>query len=112
MTCGHCVTAVTEEVSAVPGVTAVAVDLASGGLTVTSDSPVDEAAVRAAVEEGGYEVAGRRHEHPPPPGRRRRVAHRRDDLRLLRQPHREEAQQAGRRHGDGQLRHREGEGHL
>jgi copper chaperone len=59
MTCGHCVTSVTEEVSQVPGVTAVEVDLASGGLTVTSDAPVDEAAVRAAVEEAGYEVAGR-----------------------------------------------------
>ena len=59
MTCGHCVTAVTEEVGAVPGVTAVDVDLASGGLTVTSDSPVEESAGRAAVEEAGYEVAGR-----------------------------------------------------
>jgi copper chaperone CopZ len=59
MTCGHCVTSVTEEVSQVPGVTAVDVDLASGGLTVTSDAPVDESAVRAAVEEAGYEVAGR-----------------------------------------------------
>ena len=59
MTCGHCVTSVTEEVSQVPGVTAVDVDLASGGLTVTSDSPVGEDAVRAAVEEAGYEVAGR-----------------------------------------------------
>jgi copper chaperone len=59
MTCGHCVTAVTEEVSAVPGVTDVDVDLASGGLTVTSEAPVDEDAVRAAVEEAGYEVAGR-----------------------------------------------------
>ena len=59
MTCGHCVSAVTEEVSQVPGVTAVDVDLASGGLTVTSEAPVDEAAVRAAVEEAGYEVAGR-----------------------------------------------------
>ena len=59
MTCGHCVNAVTEEVSAVPGVTAVDVDLASGGLAVTSDAPVDETAVRAAVEEAGYEVAGR-----------------------------------------------------
>jgi copper chaperone len=58
MTCGHCVNAVTEEVSAVPGVTGVEVDLASGGLTVTSDAPVDEAVVRAAVEEAGYEVAG------------------------------------------------------
>jgi copper chaperone len=59
MTCGHCVNSVTEEVSQVPGVTAVDVDLASGGLTVTSEAPVDEAAVRAAVDEAGYEVAGR-----------------------------------------------------
>jgi copper chaperone len=59
MTCGHCVTSVTEEVSQVPGVTAVDVDLASGGLTVISEAPVDEAAIAAAVEEAGYEVAGR-----------------------------------------------------
>lgn len=59
MTCGHCVNAVTEEVSRVAGVTGVEVDLASGGLTVTSESPVDAGAVRAAVEEAGYEVAGR-----------------------------------------------------
>jgi copper chaperone len=58
MTCGHCVSAVTEEVGQVPGVTGVEVDLGSGGLTVTSDAPVDEAAVRAAVEEAGYSVAG------------------------------------------------------
>ena len=59
MTCGHCVGAVTGEVSQVPGVTAVDVDLDSGGLTVTSETPVDESAVRSAVEEAGYEVAGR-----------------------------------------------------
>jgi copper chaperone len=58
MTCGHCVSAVTDEVSQVPGVTAVDVDLASGGLTVTSDTSVDDTAVRAAVSEAGYEVAG------------------------------------------------------
>ncbi|SHN84003.1 Copper chaperone CopZ [Geodermatophilus obscurus] len=57
MTCGHCVDAVAEEVSAVPGVTAVDVDLASGGLTVTSTEPVEDGAVRAAVEEAGYSVA-------------------------------------------------------
>ena len=57
MTCGHCVDAVTAEVSAVPGVTAVDVDLAGGGLTVTGTEPVDDGAVRAAVEEAGYEVA-------------------------------------------------------
>jgi copper chaperone len=59
MTCGHCVSAVTEEVSQLPGVTGVDVDLASGGLTVTSEGPVEESAVQAAVEEAGYEVAGR-----------------------------------------------------
>ncbi|MGY1837611.1 heavy-metal-associated domain-containing protein [Blastococcus sp. SYSU DS0510] len=59
MTCGHCVSSVTEEVTQVPGVTDVNVDLASGGLTVTSDSTVDDDAVRAAVEEAGYQIAGR-----------------------------------------------------
>jgi copper chaperone len=58
MTCGHCVSAVTEEVTAVPGVTAVDVDLASGRLTVTSDARVDDDAVRAAVDEAGYELTG------------------------------------------------------
>jgi copper chaperone len=58
MTCEHCVRAVTEEVGALPGVTAVDVDLASGGLTVTSAAPVTADAVRSAVEEAGYAVAG------------------------------------------------------
>ena len=58
MTCGHCVSAVTEEVTQVPGVTTVDVDLTSGRLTVTSDAPVDDEAVRAAVDEAGYELAG------------------------------------------------------
>ena len=58
MTCGHCVSAVTEEVTAVPGVTAVDVDLARARGTVTSAAPVDASAVRAAVDEAGYELAG------------------------------------------------------
>ena len=41
------------------GVTAVDVDLDSGALTVTGEAAVDEDAVRAAVEEAGYSVAGR-----------------------------------------------------
>jgi copper chaperone CopZ len=57
MTCGHCVASVTEEVSAVPGVEEVQVDLPTGLLTVTSASPLDDGAVRAAVEEAGYRVA-------------------------------------------------------
>ena len=56
MTCGHCVSSVQTEVSSIDGVTAVDVDLASGRLTVTSDTPVDPDAVRSAVEEASYEV--------------------------------------------------------
>ena len=58
MTCAHCVSAVTEEVGAVPGVTEVRVDLATGALTVTSETPVDDDAVAAAVDEAGYALAG------------------------------------------------------
>ena len=58
MTCGHCVTAVTEEVSEIAGVEHVDVVLDTGQVTVTSAEPVDAAAVRAAVEEAGYQVAG------------------------------------------------------
>ena len=57
MTCGHCVNSVTEEVGQVPGVRDVNVELATGGLTVISDSGVEDAAVRAAVEEAGYRIA-------------------------------------------------------
>jgi copper chaperone CopZ len=57
MTCGHCVASDTEEVSAVPGAKEVDVDLATGLLTVGSDQPLDDQAVRAAVEEAGYQVA-------------------------------------------------------
>jgi copper chaperone len=55
MTCEHCVMSVREEVSDVPGVTAVDVDLASGRLTVEGECYSDEA-VKAAVAEAGYEV--------------------------------------------------------
>jgi copper chaperone len=58
MTCGHCVTSVTEEISEIDGVTDVAVDLPTGAVTVTSNKPVDSADVRAAVEEAGYQLAG------------------------------------------------------
>lgn len=56
MTCGHCVSSVQSEVSTIEGVTAVDVDLATGQVTVTSDTPIDDNAVAAAVEEAGYEV--------------------------------------------------------
>ena len=56
MTCGHCVSSVTEEVTSIPGVTDVKVDLTSGSVTVISVAPVEEAAVKAAVDEAGYEL--------------------------------------------------------
>ena len=56
MTCQHCVSAVTEEVGALDGVTGVTVDLASGRVDVASDTPIDDAAIAAAVDEAGYEV--------------------------------------------------------
>jgi copper chaperone len=56
MTCGHCVNAVTEEVSQVDNVREVDVDLETGRLTVVSAGELDAAAVRAAVDEAGYEV--------------------------------------------------------
>jgi copper chaperone len=57
MTCGHCVSSVTEEITEIDGVTDVAVDLPTGAVTVTSKQPLDEAQVRAAVEEAGYKLA-------------------------------------------------------
>ncbi|WP_404386600.1 heavy-metal-associated domain-containing protein [Knoellia locipacati] len=57
MTCGHCVASVTEEVSELSGVENVDVDLATGAVTVTSTEPLEDDAVRAAVEEAGYQLA-------------------------------------------------------
>jgi copper ion binding protein len=56
MTCGHCVSAVSSEVGRLAGVTGVQVDLATGAVTVTSEIPLDEAAVSAAVDEAGYQL--------------------------------------------------------
>ncbi len=56
MTCAHCVAAVTDSVSAVPGAADVTVDLESGRLAVRGDD-LDDGAVRAAVEEAGYSLA-------------------------------------------------------
>jgi copper ion binding protein len=54
MTCDHCRTAVTTEVSAVPGVQAVTVDVEAGTVTVSVDQPVDQSDIAAAVDEAGY----------------------------------------------------------
>ncbi|SCG44980.1 heavy-metal-associated domain-containing protein [Micromonospora inositola] len=58
MTCGHCVSSVSAEVGAIAGVSDVQVDLASGRVTVTSESQLDTDTVRAAVDEAGYDLLG------------------------------------------------------
>jgi copper chaperone CopZ len=61
MTCDHCVRAVTDEVSAIPGVRDVEVELVAGGestVRVVSEESLPEDTVREAVDEAGYELAG------------------------------------------------------
>lgn len=55
MTCGHCELSIREEVQEVSGVESVEVSHRTGKLVVTSDQPVDDAAVIAAVQEAGYQ---------------------------------------------------------
>lgn len=61
MTCGHCASAVTEEIKGIDGVREVNIDLVPGGtsaVTVTSEAPLDDQAVAAAVDEAGdYQLA-------------------------------------------------------
>ncbi|MGW0733644.1 heavy-metal-associated domain-containing protein [Streptomyces sp. NPDC002851] len=59
MTCGHCEGAVSSEISEIPGVTSVKAVAATGQVTVVSAAELDEEAVRAAVDEAGYELTGR-----------------------------------------------------
>lgn len=56
MTCGHCVSAVTMELSLLPSVTEVEVDLESGQVTITSDSALEQAQLATAIDEAGYEL--------------------------------------------------------
>jgi len=56
MTCEHCAKSVTEEISAITGVRRVDVDVASGSVTVDSDTPLSTEDVRAAVTEAGYQL--------------------------------------------------------
>jgi copper chaperone CopZ len=56
MTCGHCVSAVTMELSLLPSVTEVEVDLESGQVTISSDAALDQAQLATAIDEAGYEL--------------------------------------------------------
>ena len=60
MSCQHCVDAVTAEVGRISGVEQVQVDLPAGAVTVTSAAPLDRDAVRSAIDEAGYDLAGER----------------------------------------------------
>jgi copper chaperone CopZ len=59
MTCGHCEGAVTAELSEIEGVSEVKAVASTGDVTVTSAAELDDEAVRAAVDEAGFELAGR-----------------------------------------------------
>ena len=54
MTCGHCVSAVTDELMKLPTVSAVDVDLTSGLVSVSSSEPLEPAQVTSAIDEAGY----------------------------------------------------------
>ena len=56
MSCGHCRAAITSEVEKVAGVASVDVDLGSKTVTVAG-AELDDAAIRAAIDEAGYDVA-------------------------------------------------------
>ncbi|MEV4365275.1 heavy-metal-associated domain-containing protein [Nonomuraea sp. NPDC004186] len=56
MTCGGCAGKVKTEIGKIAGVSSVDVELATGQVTVASDGPLDDAEIRNAVEEIGYEV--------------------------------------------------------
>jgi copper chaperone CopZ len=59
MSCGHCEKSVSEELGSLPGVIEVSADAKAGTVAVTSEQPLDDEAVRAAVDEAGYELVGR-----------------------------------------------------
>jgi copper chaperone len=56
VSCGHCESAIDEEVRQVPGVTGVEVDLDSKRVTVRGNR-LDASAVRAAIADAGYDIA-------------------------------------------------------
>ena len=59
MTCGHCENAIREELSELAGVQEVSASAKDGRVTISSTTTLDDEAVRAAVDEAGYELVGR-----------------------------------------------------
>ncbi|MCF3135025.1 MULTISPECIES: heavy-metal-associated domain-containing protein [Streptomyces] len=58
MSCGHCEGSVSGEISQIPGVSSVTAVASSGEVTVVSAAPLDEEAVRGAVDEAGFDLVG------------------------------------------------------
>lgn len=59
MSCGHCEGAVSGEISELPGVSSVKAVASTGEVTVVSAAPLDDEAVRAAVDEAGFELVAK-----------------------------------------------------
>ncbi|AZQ34890.1 MULTISPECIES: heavy-metal-associated domain-containing protein [Streptomyces] len=59
MSCGHCEGAVSGEISELPGVSSVKAVASTGEVTVVSAAALDEEAVRAAVDEAGFELVAK-----------------------------------------------------
>lgn len=58
MSCGHCAASVREEVGSIPGVNTVDVDVATGEVAIGTSGEVGVVAIKRAVEEAGYRLAG------------------------------------------------------
>jgi copper chaperone len=58
MSCEHCARAVRAEVGKLPGITGIDVDVPAGAVRISGEPLPDDAAVRAAIQEAGYEIAG------------------------------------------------------
>ena len=58
MSCGHCAAAVTKALEALPGVSAVKVDLADGRVSFQSTAPIAPEELARVIKAAGYELAG------------------------------------------------------
>lgn len=57
MTCEHCVQSVTNEINKITGVTETTADLASGKVTIVSQSPLNMDEIQEAISEAGYQMS-------------------------------------------------------
>lgn len=57
MSCGHCKQAVTKALEALPGVSDVQVDLATGTASWKETTPLNPEKIRAAIDQAGFDVA-------------------------------------------------------